>query len=67
MARIHRLATILAALASLYALLFFAILPVPFVDEDVIFKVLPTVCRFSEFGLYGEPCQKVPDSLLILI
>jgi hypothetical protein len=47
MARAHRLATILAVLTSFYALLFFAILPVPFVHEDVAVKVLPTVCRFS--------------------
>lgn len=43
MARAHRLATIVALLTSLYALLFFAILPVPFVDEDVVVKILPTV------------------------
>jgi len=48
MARAHRLATILAVFASLYTLLFFAILPVPFVDEDVVVKILPTVRRFSK-------------------
>lgn len=53
MARAHRLATILTILASLYALLFFAILPVPFVDNAVVEKVLPTVRLFAA-------CSSVP-------
>jgi len=55
MARAHRLAITLTVLASLYALLFFAILPVPFVDEDVVVEVLPTIPWWAlvTFGSYS--------------
>ncbi|KIM82181.1 hypothetical protein PILCRDRAFT_70880 [Piloderma croceum F 1598] len=55
MARAHRLATIVAVLTSLYALLFFVILPVPFVHEDVAVKVLPTIPWWAlvTFGSYA--------------
>jgi hypothetical protein len=59
MARAHRLATILAVLTSLYALLFFAILPVPFVHEDVAVKVLPTVCRFSDYRVFVYLAKRI--------
>lgn len=60
MARAQRLATIIAAIASLYALLFFAVLPVPFVDEDVVVQILPTVrgilnCdKYTCIGIWDE-------------
>lgn len=46
MARAHRLAIFLAGISALYALLFFSILSVPFVDEGVVMEILPTV-RFA--------------------
>ncbi|KZP24154.1 dolichol-phosphate mannosyltransferase subunit 3, partial [Athelia psychrophila] len=55
MARVHRLAAILTILASLYALLFFAILPVPFVEHAIVEKVLPTIPWWAlvSFGSYS--------------
>lgn len=43
MARAHRLATFVAGITALYALVFFAVLPVPFVDEAVVAEILPAV------------------------
>jgi hypothetical protein len=43
MARAHRLAAIIAICTAVYLLLFFAVLPTPFVDERVAAEVLPTV------------------------
>ena len=47
MARATRFAAIASIATVLYVLALASFLPVPFVDEDILNKILPAVCQFA--------------------
>jgi dolichol-phosphate mannosyltransferase subunit 3 len=59
MARAHRFAAVAVLISAVYLLLFFALLPVPFISSQVIQEILPVVSTAVIASRSKYSCQPV--------
>ena len=65
MARAHRVAVYASAFLLIYLLVFLAVLPVPFLEPDIVAQLLPVVRNASCSGTeYNSPPSRHLDPLV---